>query len=114
MQSRAPVLRGGHVHGCPECYERVPCDMDCTCEPDLTLDDGTPRGGYVVCNECSARLLLANPVVAGLIEARATLDLIIASYRGEDGCDVATEGAVARSQIQAAIDDVIARSGSGS
>ena len=41
-----------HVHGCPECYEKVACKWRCTLEPDLELDDGTPAGGYMVCDEC--------------------------------------------------------------
>lgn len=54
MQSRARPLeaRGGHVHSCPHCYEHVPCDETCAVEPDLTLDDGTPRGAFVVCSTC--------------------------------------------------------------
>jgi len=54
MQSRAPIVRGGHVHSCPECYEDVPCEHTCSCEEDLRLDDGTPRGAYVVCDRCAA------------------------------------------------------------
>lgn len=45
-----------HVHGCPECYEHVPCSMACTLEPDLELDDGTPSGGYFVCKSCSGEI----------------------------------------------------------
>lgn len=48
-------MHGGHAHTCPECHEHVPCEQTCAVEPDLTLDDGTPRGGYVVCIECTAR-----------------------------------------------------------
>lgn len=52
MQSRAPLVRGGHVHSCPVCYENVPCEETCSCEEDLTLDDGTLRGAYVTCADC--------------------------------------------------------------
>ena len=41
-----------HVHACPECYEHVPCTMNCTLEPDLELDDGTPCGSHCVCERC--------------------------------------------------------------
>jgi hypothetical protein len=52
MQSRRPKVRGGHVHGCPACYEKVPCSEVCSIEPDLTLDDGTLCGAYVTCAGC--------------------------------------------------------------
>lgn len=42
-----------HVHRCPECYEPEPCGLDCTIEPDLALDAGTPCGGYLVCSACT-------------------------------------------------------------
>jgi hypothetical protein len=51
----APIRKGNHVHSCPECYEDVPCDYACSTEHDLTLDDGTPRGAYVVCDACKIR-----------------------------------------------------------
>jgi len=41
-----------HVHSCPECYEDVPCTMDCTLEPDLERDNGTPVGSHCVCDRC--------------------------------------------------------------
>lgn len=48
----APKEQGGHVHTCPECYEHIPCTMGCSTEWDLTLDDGTERGDYHVCDDC--------------------------------------------------------------
>jgi len=36
-----------------ECYEHVPCELLCAVEPDLTLDDGTLRGSFHTCDECS-------------------------------------------------------------
>lgn len=55
MQSRARPLEatGNHVHSCPRCYEHIPCDETCAVEPDLTLDDGTLRGSFHTCEECS-------------------------------------------------------------
>lgn len=45
-----------HVHPCPECYEHPVCKyLDCTIEPDLERDDGTPSGSFVVCDECEER-----------------------------------------------------------
>jgi len=41
-----------HVHGCPNCYEHLPCLEACSIEDDLELDDGTPCGGYFVCDLC--------------------------------------------------------------
>lgn len=45
-----------HVHPCPECYEYVPCSMDCALEPDLELDDGTPSGSHCICDRCNTLL----------------------------------------------------------
>ena len=53
MQEQYDRVTGGHVHSCPECYEHVPCEMRCSVSLDLTLDDGTLCGGYVVCDECA-------------------------------------------------------------
>jgi hypothetical protein len=55
MQSRVHPLEsyGNHVHSCPLCYEHVPCESLCAVEPDLTLDDGTLRGSFHTCDECS-------------------------------------------------------------
>jgi hypothetical protein len=53
------IVRGAHLladpvhyHGCPECYEKKPCTMDCTIEPDLE-DNGRQFGAYVCCEDCS-------------------------------------------------------------
>ena len=54
MQERPDLVTGNHVHSCPECYEHVPCEMRCSVSLDLTLDDGTLCGGFVVCDECAA------------------------------------------------------------
>ena len=45
---------GNHVHSCPSCYEHVPCEMRCSVEPDLTLDDGTLRGAFLDCEACAS------------------------------------------------------------
>ncbi len=44
----------GHIHACPKCYRRVPCDYPgCDyVEADLTLDDGTLCGPHVICDDC--------------------------------------------------------------
>lgn len=44
-----------HVHACPGCYERFPCQEDCTVEPDLgkTLA-GLPFGHTTECARCRA------------------------------------------------------------
>jgi len=44
-----------HVHGCPSCYQKVPCWMPCHVEPDLSQDE--PTGFYVVCEVCEATKL---------------------------------------------------------
>ena len=61
MQEQRDLLLGGHVHGCPECYEHVPCEHRCSIEPDLTLDDGTLRGAYVVCDACASERRSTTP-----------------------------------------------------
>ncbi len=53
MQSYPGIVAGGHVHSCPTCYEHIPCEMSCSVESDLELDDGTLRGAYVECSECA-------------------------------------------------------------
>jgi hypothetical protein len=40
-----------HVHPCPFCSGKFECLLDCTIEPDLELDDGTPVGAYVCCSK---------------------------------------------------------------
>lgn len=69
---RASVFKGGHVHTCPECGEDVPCEDACGCFEDMRLEDGTERGGFVVCDVCAARTESGN--VIDLMEAlRASL-----------------------------------------
>ena len=44
-----------HFHGCPECYEKWPCEMECTIEPDLEdaiAYPGMHFGAHCVCNGC--------------------------------------------------------------
>lgn len=72
---RAPVFKGGHVHTCPECSEHVPCEDACGCFEDMRLEDGTERGGFVVCDVCTERAKSApSRDVIDLMEAlRASL-----------------------------------------
>lgn len=72
---RPPVLRGNHVHTCPECSTHVPCEDACGCFEDMRLDDGTERGGFVICEEC--RRLVPCPVCGGQGQL---------SYQGPGGC----------------------------
>jgi hypothetical protein len=55
MQTPKPKLLGGHVHGCPECFEKVPCDEVCDLELDLFKDGETPCGSYATCDACEAK-----------------------------------------------------------
>lgn len=44
-----------HYHHCPECYEKYPCDLDCTIEPDLSDPICHPDkefGAHCVCSLC--------------------------------------------------------------
>jgi hypothetical protein len=46
-----------HYHGCPECYEKYSCDMDCTIELDLADSVCYPEkqfGAYCICNGCNS------------------------------------------------------------
>lgn len=55
-----------HYHGCPVCYEKAPCYLSCTIEPDLSDERST--GSYMRCNDCAtpseilARSGVADPV----------------------------------------------------
>jgi hypothetical protein len=51
----APLLRGDHVHQCPECYEKVPCAEVCSLEYGLFAEGETPCGSYAVCDGCEAK-----------------------------------------------------------
>lgn len=46
--------RGPHVHGCPVCYEAVPCGMDCSAEFRDAEDEakGIQHGSFCVCVPC--------------------------------------------------------------
>lgn len=44
-----------HVHRCPRCYGVEACGLNCTVEPDLALDNGTPCGYFEVCPACARR-----------------------------------------------------------
>ncbi len=46
------VAHGQHSHICPECYQDVACEDECTIEFDLS--NGTLRGAYAVCDACKA------------------------------------------------------------
>lgn len=43
-----------HVHRCLGCYQAFLCGLNCTIEPDLTLDNGMPAGSYAKCRKCAA------------------------------------------------------------
>lgn len=45
-----------HWHHCPECYEKYPCDMDCTIEPDL-FDNGREFGAHCICFVCEEKAM---------------------------------------------------------
>jgi hypothetical protein len=46
--------RRPHFHSCPECYEAVPCNEDCTILYDISTRDRL-FGGYYVCEACQDR-----------------------------------------------------------
>lgn len=50
---------GLHYHGCPECYEKWECQLDCTIEYDLTdlMSDGHKYGSYCTCPSCDTNIL---------------------------------------------------------
>lgn len=50
-----------HVHACPECYEDEACTENCTIEPDLEREDGTPAGSHLECSRCCPRELPPPP-----------------------------------------------------
>lgn len=51
-----------HVHGCPVCYENVPCDLDCTIERDLgKTRAGLPFAGYAECEPCLGQMAPQDP-----------------------------------------------------
>lgn len=43
-----------HFHSCPNCYEHVPCHMNCSIEYDLE-DKGRQFGSYCLCDECDPK-----------------------------------------------------------
>lgn len=46
-----------HFHACSECYLHKGCEeLGCTIEPDLTLDDGSPCGSHIFCDDCASQL----------------------------------------------------------
>lgn len=49
--THVPTLTGGHVHPCPNCYRRMPCEMTCSIEPDLSYG-GKLSGAHATCDEC--------------------------------------------------------------
>lgn len=48
------IVKGNHVHTCPECHEDVACEDTCSCPAHLERDDGTQRGAFHVCAKCAA------------------------------------------------------------
>jgi hypothetical protein len=48
------VMRGGHTHPCPVCYEYVPCDDVC----DVEVDELTYIGTHAICDRCRVTNLL--------------------------------------------------------
>ena len=47
-----------HLHSCPECYQKYPCDMDCSIEPDLedpTTYPGYHFGAHCICDKCEGQ-----------------------------------------------------------
>jgi len=40
-----------HYHGCPSCYEKFPCNMDCSIAYE-DEDDGRLYGSYYECDDC--------------------------------------------------------------
>lgn len=43
-----------HWHGCPECYEKYPCEMKCSIEYDLQEGD-KEFGAYCICDKCAGQ-----------------------------------------------------------
>jgi hypothetical protein len=44
-----------HYHQCPECFEKWPCELDCTIDTDLDDPIGHPDkkfGSHCVCSLC--------------------------------------------------------------
>jgi hypothetical protein len=46
------VLRGNHVHMCPECFEDLPCDDWCSWTGESTTNAGVPSCHPVICDRC--------------------------------------------------------------
>jgi hypothetical protein len=49
-----------HYHGCPECYEKYPCEMKCSIEYDLQ-DGDREFGAYCICDECQKEKTFYSP-----------------------------------------------------
>jgi len=47
------TMRGGHFHHCPNCYRAMPCEMECSIEPDLA-SEGRLFGAHARCNDCGS------------------------------------------------------------
>lgn len=59
-----------HVHSCPQCYERIPCDDDCTIEPDMgTTKAGVPFGSHDVCAACEKDALTPSEIALAKVLA---------------------------------------------
>lgn len=63
MQTPAgPVVRGHHVHACPSCFEKVPCNDACSIETDLFREGETPCGAHATCDACAAKQRGSEPL----------------------------------------------------
>jgi hypothetical protein len=43
---------GPHVHLCPQCFDDVPCEMDCSALEGQRTNDGLPCAHPLVCERC--------------------------------------------------------------
>lgn len=66
-----------HWHGCPECYEKYPCNMDCTIAWE-DEEDGRQFGSYWTCDSCAKSSEEKN-----IESVPKDLESLIAWYRSE-------------------------------
>ena len=55
-----------HYHLCPECYEKVSCEMNCFIEPDLEdpiAHPGKNFGYHCICDSCKKQEKDSNGIV---------------------------------------------------
>ena len=78
-----------HVHGCPSCYEAVPCGMDCSAEFRDAADEakGIRHGSFCVCSPCLKRAgLPADLYCSGLPETMAErVEMLVDYVNQRDG-----------------------------